>query len=387
MDFGFSERELAFAEEARAWLEANTPAAWRRDHCWSRSDDPLWFEIARPWQRKLYEGGWAAIAWPREHGGRGATVIERWLFEEALDRVGAPRPAAGAYVDLIGPAILSHGTDEQRRRFLRPLLSGEDLWCQGFSEPGAGSDLGALRTRGDRDGDVFVVNGQKVWTSYAEIAARCLLLCRTEPEAPKHKGVSLLLVDMKSPGIEVRPLVQMTGDAEFCEVFFDNVRVPADRMVGAPGAGWQIAMGILAHERGPVWTFTFQRTIRRSFERLVREARALAPRRAPLANPVFRQRLAQAYVEVELLRLMGYRSITRLLRTGQPGVESSVEKVLGSETDQRLQELAMDVLGPAAMQDERWRRAYLYSRSETIMGGTSEIQRNVIAQRILGLPR
>jgi len=385
MDFAFSARELAFADEARAWLEANVPAAWRRDHCWARADDPMWFEIARPWQRKLYEGGWAAIAWPREHGGRGATVIERWLFEEELDRVGAPRPAAGAYVDLIGPAILRHGTDAQRRRFLGPLLSGEDLWCQGFSEPGAGSDLAALRTRAARDGDVFVVSGQKVWTSYAEVADWCFLLCRTEPDAAKHKGISLLLVDMRSPGISVRPLVQATGDAEFCEVFFDGVRVPADMMVGPPGAGWQIAMGILAHERGPVWTFTFQRKIRRSFERLVTEARS--GRGGALANPVFRQRLAQAYVEVELLRLVGYRSLTRLLRTGQPGVESSIEKVLGSETDQRLQELAMDVLGPAAMLDDGWRRAYLYSRSETIMGGTSEIQRNVIAQRLLGLPR
>ena len=385
MDFTFSARELGFAEEARAWLEANVPTAWRRDHCWARADDPMWFEIARPWQRKLYEGGWAAIAWPQEHGGRGATVIERWLFEEALDRVGAPRPAAGAYVDLIGPAILRHGTDAQRRRFLRPLLSGEDLWCQGFSEPGAGSDLGALRTRAERDGDAFVVTGQKVWTSYAEVADWCFLLCRTAPDAPKHKGISLLLVDMRSPGISVRPLVQMTGDAEFCEVFFDGVRVPADMMVGAPGAGWQIAMGILAHERGPVWTFTFQRRIRRHFERLVKQARSGSA--SALSNPLYRQRLAQAYVEVELLRLVGYRSLTRLLRTGQPGVESSIEKVLGSETDQRLQELAMDVLGPAAILDESWRRAYLYSRSETIMGGTSEIQRNVIAQRLLGLPR
>jgi alkylation response protein AidB-like acyl-CoA dehydrogenase len=387
MDFAFSPRELAFAEEARVWLEAHVPREWRRDHCWSRSDDPLWVEIARDWQRRLHEGGWAAISWPREHGGRGATVIERWLFEEALDRVGAPRPAAGAYVDLIGPAILHHGTDDQRRRFLRPLLSGEDLWCQGFSEPGAGSDLAALRTRGERDGDVFVVSGQKVWTSYAEVADWCFLLCRTEPDAPKHKGISLLLVDMKSPGITVRPLEQMTGDAEFCEVFFDGVRVPAGMMVGAPGAGWQIAMGILAHERGPVWTFTFQRRIRRSFEQLVREAREHPAGSVALANPVIRQRLAQAYVEVELLRLVGYRSLTRLLRTGQPGVESSIEKILGSETDQRLQELSMDVFGPAAMLDEERRRAYLYSRSETIMGGTSEIQRNVIAQRILGLPR
>ena len=395
MDFSFSAQELAFADEAGAWLEANVPPRWRRDRCWSRSDDPLWYEIAREWQRRLYEGGWAAISWPREHGGRGATVIERWLFEEQLDRVGAPRPAAGAYVDLIGPAILYHGTEAQRRRFLRRLLSGEDLWCQGFSEPGAGSDLGALRTRGERRGEEFVVNGQKVWTSYADIADWCFLLCRTEPEAPKHKGISLLLVDMRSPGVTVRPLRQMTGEAEFCEVFFEDVRVPADMMVGAPGAGWPIAMGILAHERGPVWTFTFQRQIRQSFEQLVRTARAHARGRTALADPVVRQRLAQVYAEVTILRLIAYRSLTRLLRTGQPGIESSIEKVLGSETDRRLQEMAMEVFGLAALVAEGRHaieggaraRAYLYSRGETIMGGTSEIQRNLIAQRILGLPR
>src|SRR5215831_12382519 len=275
MDFSFSEKELAFAAEARAWLDAHVPHAWRRDHAWTRAEDPLWLEIARDWQGTLFKGGWAAISWPRQHGGRGATVIERWLFEEALDRIGAPRPiASSGAVDLIGSAILYHGTEAQQQRFLRPLLSGEELWCQGFSEPNAGSDLGALRTRAERDGDAFIVNGQKVWTSHADIADRCFLLCRTEADAPKHKGISLLLVDMRSPGISVRPLQQMTGSAEFCEVFFDNVRVPADVLVGAPGAGWQIAMGILAHERGPVWTFTFQRRIRRSFEQLVRVARA-----------------------------------------------------------------------------------------------------------------
>jgi alkylation response protein AidB-like acyl-CoA dehydrogenase len=395
MDFSFSPRERAFAEEARAWLEANVPQAWRRDRCWGRTDDPLWLEIAREWQRKLFEGGWAAISWRPEHGGRGATVVERWLFEEELDRIGAPRPAAGAYVDLIGPAILHNGTDAQRSRFLTRLLSGEDLWCQGFSEPGAGSDLGSLRTRAERTGDVFVVNGQKVWTSYADIADWCFLLCRTEKEAPKHKGLSLLMVDMRSPGISVRPLRQMTGDAEFSEVFFDNTEVPAHLMVGAPGTGWQIAMGVLAHERGPVWTFTFQRKIRRSFEQLVRGSREHPAGRRALGDPLVRQRLAQSYIEVEILKLAGYRSLTQLLRTGHPGVESSIEKVLGSEIDQRLQEVAMEVFGPAsqveegghAIEDGARRRAYLYARSETIMGGTSEIQRNLIAQRILGLPR
>ena len=383
MDFSFSRAELGFAEEARAWLEANLPAAWRRDHCWTRVEEPMWLEIARAWQRLLHHGGWAAVAWPREHGGRAATPVERWLFDQTLDEVGAPRPPAASYVDLIGPALLRYGSEAQRRRFIRSLLSGEELWCQGFSEPGAGSDLAALRTRAERQGDTLVVNGQKVWTSHADIADWCFLLCRTEADAPKHKGLSLLLVDMRSPGVTVRPLRQMTGEAEFCEVFFEDVRVPGDLLVGAPGAGWQIAMGILAHERGPVWTFTFQRKIRRSLEHLVRTVR---DSRA-LHDPVLRQRLAQAHIEVEMLRLVGYRSLTRLLRTGEPGAESSIEKVLGSETDQHLQELAMQLLGPHALVPSAFGDAYLYSRSETIMGGTSEIQRNVIATRMLGLPR
>jgi alkylation response protein AidB-like acyl-CoA dehydrogenase len=395
MDFGFSPAEVAFAAEARSWLEANLPAAWRRDHCWTRVEEPLWLEIARPWQRRLHEGGWAAIAWPREHGGRGASVIERWLFDQALDEVGAPRPPTASYVDLIGPALLQHGSEALRRRFVGPLLSGEELWCQGFSEPGAGSDLGSLRTRAERRGDEYVVNGQKVWTSHADIADWCFLLCRTEPDALKHKGISLLLVDMRTAGVTVRPLRQMTGDAEFCEVFFEDVRVPADRLVGAPGAGWQIAMGILAHERGPVWTFTFQRRIRRSLEQLFATIRSHDATGGALRDPLVRQRLAQAWIEVEILRLTAYRSLTRLLRTGHPGVESSVDKVLGSETDQRLQELVAGMFGsygalgggPRALEGGRRAREYLYARSETIMGGTSEIQRNVIAQRLLGLPR
>ncbi len=395
MDFTFSEKELAFAGEARTWLGANVPHEWRRDHMWTRAEDPLWVEIARAWQGKLCEGGWAAISWPRDLGGRGATVVERWLFEEQLDKVGAPRPiASSGAIDLIGSAILKHGTREQQERFIRPLLSGDELWCQGFSEPGAGSDLAALRTRAERKEDEFVVSGQKVWTSHADLADWCFLLCRTEMDAPKHKGISLLLVDMKTPGISVRPLKQMTGDAEFSEVFFEDVRVPASHLVGEPGAGWQIAMGILAHERGPVWTFTFQRRIRRSFELLVKLARKEAGGGQSLGDPLLRQKLSQSYIEVEILRFLGYRSITRLLRTGHPGAESSIEKVIGSETDQRLQDVTMEVLGArgtidvAARRDiEDMVRDYLYSRSETIMGGTSEIQRNVIAQRLLGLPR
>src|SRR5689334_3538534 len=310
MNFSFSPRELAFRDEARAWLDANLPAEWRRDHCWTRVEDPMWIMIARRWQRMLADGGWAAISWPREAGGRGATVVERWFFDLALDELGAPRPPPPAYGDLIGPAMLQHGTASQRERFLRPMVNGDELWCQGFSEPGAGSDLASLRTRAERRGDEYVVNGQKVWTSHADVADWCFLLCRTEPDAPKHKAISLLLVDMKSPGISVRPLRQMTDDAEFCEVFFEDVRVPADRLLGAPGAGWGIAMGIVQHERGPMWTFVFQRKIRRSLTQLLQLAREHPATRAKLGDPAIRQRLAQAHIEVEILRLQGYRSLT-----------------------------------------------------------------------------
>ena len=391
MDFSLSEKELDFAREVRGWIEANLPAAWRREHLWNDRDDPAWEEVGREWQRRLHAGGWAAISWPKEHGGRGATVIERWLFDEELDRAGAPEPYGGASIDMIGRAILGHGTPAQRERFLEPLLRADEIWCQGFSEPGAGSDLGGLRTRAGRRGDEYVVTGQKVWTSYADTADWCFLLCRTDAEAPKHKGLSLLLVDMKSPGVTVRPLRQMTGEAEFCEVFFEDVRVPAENLLGAAGAGWPIAMGILAHERGPVWTFGFQRDIRRSLGRAIR----LARERGLATDRLVRQRLAQSWIEVELLRLSGYRSLTRLLRTGEPGFQSSIEKVAGSEADQALQELTRSLLGPWAMLREdrpeapagTSSRPFLYSRSETIMGGTSEIQRNIIAQRILGLPR
>jgi alkylation response protein AidB-like acyl-CoA dehydrogenase len=395
MDFSFSAAELAFADEATRWLEEHLPAAWRGDHCYTRVEDPRWIDVARAWQRRLFDGGWAAISWPAEYGGRGATVVERWFFDQALDRVGAPRPPAQSYVDLIGPAILQHGTAEQRARYLAPMIRGDELWCQGFSEPGAGSDLASLKCRAERRGDEYVVNGQKVWTSNADIADWCFLLCRTEPDAPKHKGISLLLVDMTTPGITVRPLKQMTDDAEFCEVFFEDVRVPAANMIGAPGAGWGIAMGIVAHERGPMWTFVFQRKIRRSLSELIDEVRRHPATRTALRDATVRQRLAQAHIEVELLRLSGYRSLTTLLRTGHPGPESSLEKIMGSETDQRLQDLALTLFGPygvlrggpLALGGGAVARQFLYARSETIMGGTSEIQRNVIAQRILGLPR
>jgi len=381
MDFRFTSEEEAFRTEVHDFIEKDCPKELR-------GGDVSFFEQAGnlfAWRKKVAQKGWVAPAWPKEYGGAGMSIMEQFIYSMETARMRAPAPIfIGALaVAVIGPTIIIYGSEEQKKKHIPKILAGEEMWCQGFSEPGSGSDLASLRTRAERRGDTFVVNGQKVWTSHADIADWCFLLCRTEPDAAKHAGLSLLLVDMRSPGITVRPLRQMNGEAEFSEVFFDGVEVGEDRLVGAAGAGWQIAMGILAHERGPVWTFTFQRRIRRSLGELIRSARD----RGALRDPVVRQRLAQAHIEVELLRLVGYRSLTRLLRTGRPGAESSIEKVLGSETDQRLQELAMDVSGAHGLLCGDFGQAWLYSRSETIMGGTSEIQRNVIATRILGLPR
>jgi len=378
MDFSFSPSELGFAETARAWLEANLPAAWRRDHCWTRVEDPMWLTVARDWQRRLFDGGWAAISWPREQGGRGATVVERWFFDQALDQVGAPRPPAQSYVDLIGPALLAHGTPAQRQRFLTPMVNGDELWCQGFSEPGAGSDLASLRTRAERRGDEYVVNGQKVWTSHADIADRCFLLCRTDADGPKHKGLSLLLVDMKTPGITVRPLRQMTDDAEFCEVFFEDVRVPAENLLGAPGAGWGIAMGIVQHERGPMWTFGC------GAADLLEVVAGLAE--GP--DAALLERTGHLVSEGHAIDLLGVRATLKRLSGTEPGATGSVRKVVGMRYAQRIAEQCWALSGAeGAVYGSRWSRAVLFTRALTIGGGTTDVQLNIIGERLLGLPR
>jgi len=278
------------------------------------------------------------------------------------------------------------------KRYLESIRTSKELWCQGFSEPNAGSDLGGLRTRAVLEGDHYVVSGQKVWTSVAEVADWCFLLARTDTEVKKHAGISALLVDMKQPGITVRPLHQITGEAEFNEVFFDGVHVPKENVVGKPGDGWKIAMGILAHERGPMWAFMFHGYMTEDLSQLL----ALAKRRGVADDPVFRQRIARAHTDIEIMRLLGCRSLTAESRGEHLGPKTSLEKLFGSELSQRVRELAMDVLGPQSLlglDDERaewegrWLRFYLFSRADTIMGGTSEVQRTVIAHQLLGLPR
>ena len=390
MDLSFSATEEAFRSELRAWLADNAPAAQ------GDGEQTLAEEVASlvQWQRKLHAGGWVGAHWPKEYGGRGATVVENYLFQEEMARAKAPEIINRIGVNLVGPTLITHGSEAQKQRYLSKILGAEEIWCQLFSEPGAGSDLTALRCKAERDGDVFVVNGQKVWTSYAQFSSWGILLARTDPAAPKSKGISFLIVDMHSPGITIRPLRQMTGSEEFNEVFLDNVRIPAANLVGELNRGWEIAQTTLSHERG---TSARQLVVHRILlDELLALARTDRGGTRATSHPLARQRLAQAFVEVELLKLHNWRTLTNLLRHGRPGPESSLVKLFWSEMSQRLHDTAMEILGVdgqlmpgdrRAIARGRWPRSYLYYRAGTIFAGTSEIQRNIIAERVLGLPR
>jgi alkylation response protein AidB-like acyl-CoA dehydrogenase len=390
MDFRLTPAEARFQREVREWLVANLPEG----HV--RPDEPgERVAFARWWYGRLNEGGWAGLHWPREYGGRGASPIELFLFAEEYTRTGAPPLIdIGVGPSLVGPTLIHHGTEDQKQRFLRRILTGEDIWCQGFSEPNAGSDLAACRTRAELRDDGFHVTGQKIWTSYARFADWCILITRTSFDGPKHKGLTFLLVDMKSPGITIRPLVEMTGVAWFNEVFFDDVRVPAANMVGKLDEGWQIAITTLAHERGgsaPHARLAGEmRDVLDLARRSVRDGGRVA------ADARYRQRLAQSWIETEICRLLAYKQVSEVMRTGTPGPEGSYLKLVWSELDMRMKELAIELEGPyatldrgaaPAIDDGRWQYEYLWSRAASIYAGTSEVQRNIIAQRVLGLPR
>jgi alkylation response protein AidB-like acyl-CoA dehydrogenase len=390
MDFRLSAAEARFQREVGDWLVANLPPGWGTA-AFAKPEDPAEkVRFARWWQGRLHEGGWSGLHWPREYGGRGATPIEQLLFAEEYTRVGAPSMIdIGVGPGLVGPTLIHHGTEAQKQRFLRKILTGEEVWCQGFSEPNAGSDLAACRTRAEAHGDFFHVTGQKIWTSYARFADWCILVTRTDFQAPKHKGLTFLLVDMKSPGITIRPLVEMTGVAWFNEVFFDDVRVPRGNMVGELNQGWQIAITTLAHERGGSAPHA-------RLQGEMRDVLGLAERLGTTRDPRWRQQLAQSFIETEILRLLAYKQVTEMMRRGQPGPEGSYLKLVWSETDVRMKELAVGMEGAHAalargsrhaVDDGRWEYEYLWSRAATIYAGTSEVQRNVIAQRVLGLPR
>ena len=377
MDLTFSDSELAFRDELRAWFDANDPGEE------PAGDEDAHYEWRRTFQRELAEAGWAAVHWPVEYGGRGATMTESAIFFEELGRSGAPLPANVLGLLLAGPTIMTWGTPEQKDRYLHPILTAEEIWCQGFSEPDAGSDLAAVKTRAVRDGDDWVVTGQKVWTSGAQYSKWCMLVARTDTEAAKHKGLTYFLMDMEQDGVEVRPLRQITGESEFNELFIDGARIPAENLLGGDGNGWKVALTTLMNERAGL-AFFLQVRMRQLLDRLLIEA-ATSGR---LEDPVVADRLGELHLKAEVLRLTAYRGLTAIEKYGQPGPEGSLTKWMWSETNQQLTQFAADLLGPAALQaGTRWSYELLRARGNSIEGGTTEVLKNIVAERVLGLPK
>jgi alkylation response protein AidB-like acyl-CoA dehydrogenase len=393
MDLNLSPEEVRFRDELRAWLQANVPQDWSE---WREKPIEESFPYLRAWQRKLHEGRWAAVSWPKEYGGRGATLPQQAIFWEEMARVEAPPMANSLGLGLIGPTIIAHGTEAQKKRFIPGILSAEEIWCQGFSEPNAGSDLASLQTEARLDGNHYVVNGQKVWTSYGWVGNWCELVVRTDTNAPKHKGLSVLLIDMRSPGVEVRPLRQMTGESEFNEMFFRDVRVPVENLLGQVNDGWNVAVSTLMYERGS-YGARLHPLFRRNITRLIELSRTFQKNgRAASQDPLTRQKLAQCYAEVEIMRLNQLRAFSRITATGAPGPEGSIQKIFWSELNQRLQQVAQEMFGPYGqlLAEDRhsvdkgiWAYGYLRTRGNTIEAGTSEVQRSIIGHFVLGLPK
>jgi alkylation response protein AidB-like acyl-CoA dehydrogenase len=384
MDFELSPAEKAFRDEVRAWLTANRPAWADTEADAESADDEGWLERRVTWQRQLHEAGYIGLNWPQEYGGRGATLMEQLIFSQEMVETRAPDPINVIGLGMGGPVIIHHGTEEQKRLYLDKILSAEEIWCQGFSEPNAGSDLSALQTRAVDAGDHYLVTGQKVWTTLAHVSRWCLLLARERQEANPRNGLTYLIVDMRSPGIEVRPLVQITGEAEFNEVFFNQVPVPKTQILGEPGRGWEVAITTLLHERGTLGAALASRVAITA-----RELVDFVHASGHGGDRLLRQKVAQHYMESRILQLNGYRAVTQLMKTGIPGPEGSIMKLFFSELNQRMQETAIDMMGPAGMvtNGDRWQYGFLRSRANTIEAGTSEVLRNILAERVLGLPR
>ncbi len=384
MDLRDTPEEAAFRAGLRAWLEEHLPDELRGHRGGAaRFDEPE----MRAWSRAQYDAGYAGLTWPKEYGGGGAPYTHQAIFLEEMARAEAPPHIGVIGLGMAGPTIIAHGTEQQRSRYLAPILSAEEIWCQGFSEPGAGSDLAGVRTSARLDGHRFVVDGQKVWSSFAHIADRCILLTRSDPESTRHAGLTYLIVDMHAPGVEVRPLRQITGEAEFNEIFFSGVEVPVENVLGEVGGGWQVAMTTLLHERG-----TLGFALQAALEVQIRKLAALARDRG--ADPLQRDRIAREWIEMQALRFTNYRALSQLVKSGMPGPEGSISKLVWSEANQRVTKLALELLGPdASLGDDNapyagyWQYQQLRSRGNTIEAGTSEILRNIVAERVLGLPR
>jgi alkylation response protein AidB-like acyl-CoA dehydrogenase len=376
MDLTLSPQELEFRDAVRGWIEENHPGR-------EPDGDRDVFEFRRAWQRALNDRGWAGLSWPTEYGGAGATLVEQAIFYEEIARAGAPSMANVLGLAMGGPTVIAHGTEDQKQRFLPAILSADEIWCQGFSEPGSGSDLASLKTRAVRDGDHWVVTGQKVWTTYAHEAKWCMLVARTDREAPKHRGLTYFLMDMEQDGVEVRPLVQITGEAEFNELFIEEARIPHDNIVGGEGNGWPVAITTLMHERAGL-AFALQVSV----QIILRELQQQIKDAGRADDPLIRQRFGQVYIEAQMLRLNAYRGLTATMKRGAPGPEGSLGKWHWAEVNQSLTELAMDVAGSDAVVAEgSWPYRFLRARANSIEGGTTEILKNIVAERVLGLPR
>jgi len=375
MDLTFSERESAFRDELRAWLACNAPDELR-------GGEGTQFAARASWQRKLYEGGWAGVHWPERYGGRGATVTESAIFFEELANAGAPLPANVLGLLLAGPTIMTWGSEAQKERYLQPILSAEEIWCQGFSEPGAGSDLASVQTFARKEGDEWRITGQKVWTSIAHHSKWCMLVARTDRDS-KHKGLTYFLLDMEQEGVTVRPLRQITGESEFNELFLEEAVVPDENVLGGVGNGWKVALTTLMNERSGL-AFFLQVALRQRVDALFEQVATAGL----MDDPAVASKLGDLHARTEILRLTAYRGLTAIERYGQPGPEGSLTKWMWSQTNQLLTQTAADVLGPEALTDEsEWSYELLRSRGNSIEGGTTEILKNIVAERVLKLPK
>jgi len=388
MDLSFTPEEEAFRQDVRSWLDTNLPQEWRHGGVGGYREDEE-ESIQRDWQRRLYEGGWLTLAWPKEQGGRGATPVMQSIYAEEMARAGGPPIIGRLGVTLLAPLLSVYGTDCQKEQYLKKILAGDMVFAQGFSEPDAGSDLAGLKARAVKKNGGWVLNGQKTWSSGAHYSDRSFLLARTDPDAPPHKGIGMFLIDLRQPGVEVRPIIQMTGSGEFCEIFLTDAEVEDRDVVGAPSDGWKMAMATFGFERGGLANAY-------RFQRAIQELANLTRNQGAGADDTVRQRVAQAAIEAHVFRATGLRNLTKAQQGQVPGPEASLVKLYWSEMDKKMQETAVAVQGmygaldpdsPWAVEEGRWQLGWMWSQAETIYAGSSEIQRNIIAERVLGLPR
>jgi alkylation response protein AidB-like acyl-CoA dehydrogenase len=393
MKLSFSPEDELFREEVAAWLNDNLTGEFEQlKYRGGPGDEHMFPDERKVWEQKLAEGGWTCVGWPEEHGGRGCTIEQQVIFFEEYARAGAPGRVGHIGEGLAGPTLIAFGTDEQKKKYLPGIVAGTELWCQGYSEPSAGSDLANVKTRArfDEDRGKWIINGQKVWTSLAHESDYCFAIARTDPESVAHKGLGFFLIKMDQPGIEVRPIEQITGTSEFNEVFFDEAECDADDIVGAPGDGWKVAMGLLGFERG-VSTLGQQMQFQNELDEIVR----LAKSNGSASDPAIRQRIAQAHAELKIMRYNSMRMLSGQSDSdGTLQKEALIYKLFWATWHRSLGELAMDVMGPECeileggpYELSRLQSMYLFVRSDTIYGGTNQIQRNIIAERGLGMPR